>query len=57
MLTFGLSLQAVRSVCSKAFSTSLTALKGLSDNGIVSEYGDSRQISDILFLLWLRQRN
>lgn len=40
----------------KTASSVQTALKGLQDKGIISEYGDSRQITDILFLLWLRQR-
>lgn len=40
----------------KTASSVQTAIKGLSDKGIISEYGDSRQISDILFMLWLRQR-
>lgn len=40
----------------KTASSVQTAMKGLTDKGILSEYGNSRQISDILFLLWLRQR-
>lgn len=40
----------------KTASSVQTALKGLTEKGITNETGESRQISDLLFLLWLRQR-
>lgn len=40
----------------KTASSVQTALKGLADKRIMREYRGERQISDILFVLWLKQR-
>jgi hypothetical protein len=40
----------------KTASVVQTALKGLEDKGIVQHNGESRQITDQLFAIWLKQR-
>lgn len=40
----------------KTASSVQTALKGLVEKGLVSERSDERQISDVLFTVWLKKR-
>ncbi|MBQ7238693.1 MAG: ATP-binding protein [Bacteroidales bacterium] len=40
----------------KTASIVQTALKGLEDKGIIQHNGETRQITDLLFAIWLKQR-